>query len=117
VFVGLARATTGELYAALHTPSSPALFTRNAVPTRSKTGSSRKPAGVKTSQPRVAPGTETRKNMIAPTISRLCRLRSGVRPRHDPTAMPAATWPGVPSEFKALTKLWISLTIAYTAGR
>jgi hypothetical protein len=28
-------------------------------------------------------------------------------------AMPAATWPGVPSEFSAFTRLWMSLMIQY----
>jgi hypothetical protein len=50
-------------------------------------------------------------------MSRLWRLRRGVSPRTDPIAMPAATWPGVPSECRVLMIDWISLMRVSIQGK
>ena len=42
---------------------------------------------------------------------------SGVSPSTDPRAMPAATWPGVPSECSVLMIDWISLSRVSMQGK
>src|SRR5207249_8972828 len=52
----------------------------------------------------MAPPNDTFRMTINAKARALCRFRSGVSPRTEPSAIPAATWPGVPSEWRVSTK-------------
>ena len=48
---------------------------------------------------------------------RLCSSNSGVSPSAEPSAMPAATCPGVPAECSVLIIDWMSLSSVSMSGR
>ena len=76
---------------------------------RSNTGSRRNPNGTNSAHPSIPPPNDTLSSTISENTMRLWTLISGVRPSAEPSAMPTATCPGVPSECSVLMIDWISL--------
>src|SRR5882724_10324161 len=108
VLLKLVYGTSGVLYHEVHIGRSDGAWSRLA-PIRSNTGSSRKPSGTKRAQPSIPPPNDTLSSTISEKMMRLCTFMSGVSPSAAPSAMPAATCPGVPSECSVLMIDWISL--------
>ena len=77
-----------------------------------KTGSSMKPSGTNSAQPSIPPPNETFSITMRENTTRLWTFSSGVSPSAAPSAIPAATCPGVPSEWRVLMMDWISLSRA-----
>src|SRR6266550_2548391 len=64
---------------------------------------------MKSAQPSIPPANETLSKTSAAKITALWMFTSGVRPRNEPSTIPAASWPGVPSECSAPISDCISL--------
>src|SRR6266508_2028279 len=109
VLLKLVYGTRGVLYQEVHSDRSDAVSS-SRVPMASKTGSSRNPTGTKSAHPSIAPPKETLSSTIREKTIRLCTFISGVSPSTDPSAIPSATCPGVPSECSVLMIDWISLS-------
>ena len=65
----------------------------------------------------MAPPNETLSSTTSEKMTRLWKFSSGVSPSTDPMAMPAATWPGVPSECSVLMIDWISFSRVSMQGK
>src|SRR5574341_630183 len=110
VLLKLVSGTTGVFAIRVHRGVRTGVPSRSARPIASNAGSRANPTGMARAQPSMAPGKDRLQTMIAPSTTKLWRLRSGVSPRTAPSAIPAATWPGVPSELRVLTSCWSSLS-------
>ena len=75
-----------------------------------------KPSGTKSAHPSIAPPNDTWRITIRENTTRLWTFISGVRPSAAPSAIPAATCPGVPSECSVLMMDWISFSRASMVG-
>ncbi len=73
--------------------------------------------GTKSAQPSIPPPNETLRMTMSAKMIRLWTFTSGVRPSALPSAIPAATCPGVPSEWRVLMMDWMSLSSVSMGGK
>ena len=97
----LVYGTSGVLYIEVQSGRSEGAYSRLA-PIRSNSGSSTKPTGTNSAHPSMPPPNDTLSSTISENTTRLCTSTSGVSPSAEPSAMPAPTCPGVPSECSVL---------------